>query len=86
MPPARRRISPARSISWWLMISASEGASLRVAMKNWLARMVIGWNPESAHFTRHREFAAGTEAAFQRRAIVKECVPVNHWNMHHARS
>ncbi|MBK7023094.1 MAG: hypothetical protein IPH41_06150 [Sulfuritalea sp.] len=56
-------------------------------MKNWLARMAMGWNPESAHFTRHREFAEGTaEAAFQRRAIVKECVPVNHWNMHHARS
>jgi hypothetical protein len=34
-------MSPARSMSWWLMISASEGASLSVAMKNWLARIKV---------------------------------------------
>jgi hypothetical protein len=30
---------PARSISWWLMISASAGASFRVEIKNREARM-----------------------------------------------
>jgi hypothetical protein len=55
-------------------------------MKNWLARMAVGWKPESAHFTCGREFAESADAALQRRAIVKEWIPVNHWNMHHARS
>lgn len=32
MPEASLRINPARIINWWLMISASEGVSLRVAM------------------------------------------------------
>jgi hypothetical protein len=31
---------PARSISFWLVTSASEGASLRVEMKNRLASML----------------------------------------------
>jgi hypothetical protein len=56
-------------------------------MKNWLARMGFsGWNQGSAHFTRGREFADAADAAFQSRAIVKEWTPINHWNMHHARS
>src|SRR5579875_1783119 len=33
MPPATRRIMPARIISLWLTISASAGASFRVPMK-----------------------------------------------------
>jgi hypothetical protein len=32
-------MKPARIISWWLMTSASEGASLSVEMKNWEAFM-----------------------------------------------
>ncbi len=39
MPPASRRISPARIIRRWLMISASEGASLSVAMKYFETRI-----------------------------------------------
>ena len=39
MPAASRRIMPARSISWWLTISASAGASLSVEMKNCEARI-----------------------------------------------
>src|ERR1017187_3602095 len=39
MPAAKRRIMPARSIRRWDVTSASAGASLRVEIKNWLARM-----------------------------------------------
>jgi hypothetical protein len=55
-------------------------------MKNWLARMAVGGKAERAHFTCGREIADGPEAAIQQRAIVKEWSPINHWNMHHARS
>jgi hypothetical protein len=55
-------------------------------MKNWLARMALGLKAKSGHFTFGREFTVVTDAAFQRRAIVKEWTPINHWNMHHARS
>ena len=44
MPPARRRIRPARSMSLWLTISASAGASLSVERKNCEARMA--WSSE----------------------------------------
>jgi hypothetical protein len=39
MPADNRLMNPARSMSRWLMTSASAGASLRVEMKNWLAFM-----------------------------------------------
>ena len=42
MPPAKRLIRPARSISLWLTISASEGASLSVEMKYFEVRMADG--------------------------------------------
>jgi hypothetical protein len=48
--------------------------------------MAVGGKPESVHFTCGREFADAADAAFQRRAIVKEWTPINHWNKHHARS
>src|SRR3712207_5851144 len=35
MPAATRRISPARSMSWWLMTSASAGASFKAGKKSW---------------------------------------------------
>src|SRR5690606_9016422 len=41
MPPASLRIMPARVINRWLTISASEGASLRVAM--WKREAFMGW-------------------------------------------
>jgi hypothetical protein len=41
MPPARRRMMPARSMSLWLTISASAGASLRVERKNCETRIRI---------------------------------------------
>jgi hypothetical protein len=48
--------------------------------------MALGRKAESAHFTFDLEFSDTADAAFQRRAIVKEWTPINHWNMHHARS
>src|SRR5574340_1393691 len=39
-PDPRRLMRPARSISLWLTSSASDGASLVVEMKYWVARMV----------------------------------------------
>jgi hypothetical protein len=39
MPEPRRLIIPARIISLWLTISASEGASLSVEIKNREARI-----------------------------------------------
>src|SRR6188474_2041659 len=39
MPAPSRLMNPARSISLWLMTSASAGASLRVETKNWEAFM-----------------------------------------------
>src|SRR6516225_2483484 len=39
MPAPSRLMKPARIMSLWLMISASAGASLSVAMKNWVALM-----------------------------------------------
>src|SRR5262245_27149976 len=42
MPPASLRISPARTISLWLINSASEGASLSVARKYREARIAPG--------------------------------------------
>ena len=48
----RRLMRPARSISLWLTSSASDGASLVVEMKNWLARMVkAGQKYEKRHFS-----------------------------------
>ncbi|MNK46967.1 hypothetical protein D3C87_657630 [compost metagenome] len=41
MPEASLRIIPARSISWWLMTSASEGVSLRVESRYWLVRIAV---------------------------------------------
>jgi hypothetical protein len=39
-PEASLRIIPARSISWWLITSASFGVSLSVESKYWLVRML----------------------------------------------
>src|SRR4051812_46208100 len=40
MPADRRRMSPARSMSCWLTISASAGVSRRVVMGYWDSRIV----------------------------------------------
>src|SRR3990172_7920266 len=39
MPAASLRIMPARSISWWLTVSASAGVSRTVASRNFEVRM-----------------------------------------------
>ena len=40
-PEARRRIKPARNISWWLIISASAGVSRSVEIGNLDTRMML---------------------------------------------
>jgi hypothetical protein len=56
LPLASFLISPALSINWWLITSASAGVSLRVAMRYWLVRMR---NPVFLRFKWMVEISAG---------------------------
>src|SRR5690606_41191528 len=53
-PEASLRIIPARSISWWLITSASAGVSFRVESRYWLVRMLLRFHFDDWNRLKHQ--------------------------------